>query len=396
MTRGPLAGRAPTAERAPAVADDRLVEELREAIDAVAERRVPGLIDEARAEAEVRARARLAAAFEAALLDRASRELHDEVPPRTVQPRRAEPEPAEPEPPTAEPAIAEPVATEPVATEPATSPPSPEPRSDELGYYVYGVARAREAEIPHDLEGVDPRHSIRLISHRDLVALASSVSLSEFGEEPLHENLNDVEWLEAKARAHEQVLDRVLSQMPVVPMRLCTIYRSEGHLREVLEREHDVFADALERLEGKTEWGVKVIAEPGALDRAADEAAGNKGSSDASLSAGAAYMREKSRDARRREAADRIAERWAQEVHDRAAAHAVEALLNPLQNPEVSGHTGDMLLNGVYLVDDRNAGEFHSAVDALATEFAAHGAGVQLTGPWPPYNFVKGSIEAAR
>jgi hypothetical protein len=235
-----------------------------------------------------------------------------------------------------------------------------------------------------------------LISQRGLVAFASQVSLSEFGEEPLHDNLNNVEWLEAKARAHERVLDHVLARMPVVPMRLCTIYRSEGHVREVLEREHAVFMDALERLEGKTEWGVKVIAEPGALERAADEATGNGGATDDALSAGAAYMREKSRAARRRDAVDRIAETWAQEVHDRVADHAVEALLNPLQNPEVSGHTGDMLLNGVYLVDDRAAGEFHSAVKKLAGEYEARGVRVEPTGPWPPYNFVKGSIEAAR
>jgi hypothetical protein len=348
-----------------------MVEALRDAIDAVAEERAAGLVSDARAEAEMRVRARLTAAFEAALLDRAGQELRSDIPVRRPQPPQP---PAEPK---------------------RTAPSPPERGPDELGYYVYGVARGEDAEIPGDLEGVDQGQSVSLISHRDLAALTSHVPLSEFGEEPLHENLNDVEWLEAKARAHERVLDRVLARMPVVPMRLCTIYRSEDHVREVLEREHDVFADALERLEGKTEWGVKVIADPGALELAADDAAGG-GAPDSGLSAGAAYMREKSRAARRRDAADRIAEGWAQEVHDRVSAHAVEALLNPLQNPEVSGHTGDMLLNGVYLVDDRSAGQFHAAVDGLATEYQDRGVRVELTGPWPPYNFVKGSIEAAR
>ena len=78
------------------------------------------------------------------------------------------------------------------------------------------------------------------------------------------------------------------------------------------------------------------------------------------------------------------------------SAHASEALLNPLQNPDVSGHVGEMLLNGVYLVEDREADEFRHAVDELADEYRERGADVQLTGPWPPYNFVKSSIEAAR
>jgi hypothetical protein len=358
------------------VAEDRPIEELRDAIEAIAEERAAGLVGEARAEAEARVRARLTAAFEAALLDRAGKELHPGPAGRT-SPRQTAPAPPEPRP-------------------VPRKPPAPEPAPDEPGYYVYGVARAEDAALPDDLEGVDPDHAVTSIAHRGLVAFASQVSLSEFGEEPLRENLNDLEWLEAKARAHEQVLDHVLARMPVVPMRLCTIYRSESHVRELLEREHDVFADALDRLEGKTEWGVKVVADPGALDRAADEAAGDDDASGAELSAGAAYMREKSRASRRRDAVDRIAEQWAQRVHDRVAAHAVEALINPLQNPEVSGYEGDMLLNGVYLVDDREAGDFHSAIKELAAEYEARGVRVEPTGPWPPYNFVKGSIEAAR
>jgi hypothetical protein len=354
---------------------DRLIEELRDAIEAVAEERAPGLVNDARAEAESRVRARLTAAFEAALLDRARDTFRPDAATQAPTRRRTAPAPSKQTPRRAA---------------------QPSRKGEELGYYVYGVARAGEAEIPKDVEGVDPDHSATLIEHRGLVAIASRVSLSEFGEEPLHENLNDVEWLEAKARAHERVLDQVLSQVAVVPMRLCTIYRSESQVRDLLEREHDVFADALRRLEGKTEWGVKLIAEPDALQRAADDEEGGVEETETDLSAGAAYLREKSRAARRRETADHVAELWAQDVHERVAVHAVEALLNPLQNPEVSGHTGDMLLNGVYLVDDRAADAFHSAVGELATEYEPRGARVELTGPWPPYNFVKGSIDAAR
>jgi gas vesicle protein GvpL/GvpF len=357
-------------------------ERIREAAEAIAEERVSELVQQARAEAEARVRARLTAEFEAALYERAGAALAREKPAPTPRrrapaPKRREAEPAKPPEPTE-------------ATEPEEAVPM------EPGFYVYGVAAADGFELPEGLAGVDPEHSTATLEQDGLVAVASRVSLAEFGEEALHENLNDVEWLEEKARAHEHVLDQILARAPVVPMRLCTIYQDEAHVREMLEREHDVFVDALHRLEGKTEWGVKLIAEPGALERAADESAEAGAESRDELSAGAAYMREKSRAARRRERIDHIAEAWAEDVHDGIARQAVEALLNPLQNPEVSGHTGDMLLNGVYLVEDRAAGEFHAAIEALATEYRSRGAGVELTGPWPPYNFVKGSIEAAR
>ena len=79
-------------------------------------------------------------------------------------------------------------------------------------------------------------------------------------------------------------------------------------------------------------------------------------------------------------------------AHTRLSALAEEALANPLQRRELTGRGDDMVLNGVYLVPDDAAGDFADAVAALA----ARGVSFELTGPWPPYNFVKRSVEAAR
>ena len=70
--------------------------------------------------------------------------------------------------------------------------------------------------------------------------------------------------------------------------------------------------------------------------------------------------------------------------------------MNPLQRRELSGRDGDMLLNGVYLVGDEEVNGFRGLVSELGAEFAARGVAVELTGPWPAYNFVKSSIESAR
>ena len=49
-----------------------------------------------------------------------------------------------------------------------------------------------------------------------------------------------------------------------------------------------------------------------------------------------------------------------------------------------------------YLVEDERGAAFRAEVERLAAEFAEPGASVELTGPWPPYNFVERSIEATR
>jgi hypothetical protein len=367
------------------VSADDLTLRLREAIEAFAAERAPELVEEARTEAVARARSMLADAMAQSLLEHSAERLGTR--PGTARPsprRRDRPAP-------------QPKSRRPAQRRTPRPRVDPEPRrsEEELAFYVYGVVSSDRDALPDGLAGVDPRFPAKLVADGGLAAIVSRVSLEEFGEERLRENLNDVEWLEDKARAHEDVLDAALRRATVVPMRLCTIYSSEEQVREMLGRERAVLLDALERLDGKAEWGVKLIVEPGALERAARERAGGAPEEE-TASRGTAYMNRKRREARVREDEDQVAEEWARRVHERLAEAASEALLNPLQRPEVSGHEGDMLLNGVYLVDEGEVGEFRKLVERLAEEYQAVGATVELTGPWPPYNFVKSSIEAAR
>jgi hypothetical protein len=274
--------------------------------------------------------------------------------------------------------------------------PAPLPPRDQsaLGLYLYGIVRA-DVRISGDLPGVDPRRSVFLLEGNELAAIVSSVPLEEFDEEQLRENLNDVVWLEEKARAHEEVLEAMLESTTVVPTRLCTIFRDEKQLREMMGREAAGLVEALERLDGKSEWGAKAFAEPGALDRAAATRAEEQSGGEA-LSPGAAYMDRRRRESRAREEAEEIADGWAQQIHEQLARGAAEALLNPLQRREVSGHEGDMLLNGVYLVEDESVAQFRELAAELDRDYRGRGVSVELTGPWPAYNFVKSSIESAR
>lgn len=339
------------------MAERDATEALRSALDHLGEELAGDVVEQARREAVERATSILADEMTRSVLDNARAHLPSATP--TPRPRRDR------------------------------------PASGETAYYVYGIAWAAEGIAPQGVDGVAEGHAPFALEHGRLAAIASLVPLDEFDEEALHENLNDVAWLERTARAHEAVLDSALAATTLVPMRLCTIYTGEEQVREMLDREGPVFEDALGRLEGKTEWSVKLIAQPGALTRGAS-AGPAPADEEAGLSRGAAYMRGKRDEAQAREEAAGLAEDWADRVHQRVAAISAEALLNPLQNPEVSGHSGEMLLNGVYLVDDADEEAFREAVTALSDEFGHLGASVELSGPWPPYNFVKGSIEAAR
>jgi Gas vesicle synthesis protein GvpL/GvpF len=259
----------------------------------------------------------------------------------------------------------------------------------DLGWYVYGVVCAGGATLP-DLPGVDSQYQTSVLEQGELAAVVSRVVLEDFGEEPLREHLSDLEWLEQTARAHESVLEAVGAERTLIPMRMCTVYRSESGVLEMLGREAGALAAALEQLDQKAEWGVKVFA---GRDSAASLV--TTGGDSPESRSGTDYMRDRRDQRDEQHRLDGRIETAGQEIHRRLSTIAVDAQVAAPQRPEVSGHAGDMVLNGVYLVHDDDRGRFSSAVDALAAEFAVLGLDLVLTGPWPAYNFVPGTIGAA-
>jgi Gas vesicle synthesis protein GvpL/GvpF len=287
------------------------------------------------------------------------------------------------------------VPAEPTKPAPPLHPLAERARDTATAHYVYGVVPAG-ATLPPDLIGVEPTAPVEQIGQGGLAALVSRVPLAQFDEDSLRANLGDVAWLEEKARAHEAVLEAALARTAVVPLRLCTVFEGEKQVREMLVREHGVLGDALERLRGRAEWGVKAYADRGAVEREALKEAAGEEDEVADMSAGTAYMNRRREEARARERVEEIADTWARAIHGRLETIATEALLNPLQRPELSGHDGEMFLNGVYLVADADASAFRTAVEEMADAFDRRGVEIVITGPWPAYNFVKSSIEAAR
>ncbi len=54
-----------------------------------------------------------------------------------------------------------------------------------------------------------------------------------------------------------------------------------------------------------------------------------------------------------------------------------------------------MILNAAYLLDDHRNESFYEELENLSGRFAPLGIELELTGPWPAYNFVPGAIGAA-
>jgi hypothetical protein len=341
-------------------ASDEAFEPVRAAIDELAGADAAELLAEARAHARARVGAALSDAFTDALLERVSEQL-------------------------AAPAQHRPTAVSHTAVD---STPHRE-SSGELAWYVYGVVRSevKTGQLP----GVDRLRPTTMLREGALAAVVSQVPLEEFGEEQLREHLADMGWVETIARAHEEVLDQIRAQMTVIPMRMCTVYRTEKRVHEMLRRESEALREAVDHLEGKTEWGVKVFADPRRVGRGAT----GPGTVDEDAARGAAYMDRKRRQREEQERAIELIDEAVGQIHQRLCSVASDGLVVPPQRPEASGHSGDMILNGVYLVQDAARAKFDQELHELQAQFGELGMELELSGPWPAYNFVPGTIGAA-
>jgi Gas vesicle synthesis protein GvpL/GvpF len=269
--------------------------------------------------------------------------------------------------------------------------PEPVPPSTGEGLWAYCITRASE---PPQIEGV---HSspVERIESDGLTVLVSRVPLAEFGEDALRRNLNDLDWLERVARDHETVLEKALAGGTIVPLRICTIFTDDEGAARMLSERRSALDTALDVLDGREEWGLKLTVDRAALDAAArDRAPDDPDDQLVGRSAGGAYMVRRRQERQLREAADRLAGGLAEDVHARLQDWAADAVVNPPQNPELSGHEGDMLLNAAYLVEAAKVERLHELVDELRERHRELGARIELTGPWPPYNFVPRSESA--
>ncbi|MEY9995670.1 hypothetical protein ABIE67_007702 [Streptomyces sp. V4I8] len=248
--------------------------------------------------------------------------------------------------------------------------------------YVYAVCRPFGSALQRQLMGVAGSPPKQL-THHGLIAVVSTVPEADFAEEALRAHLEDLDWLTATARAHQQVIDALTVVTTPLPLRLATVFRDDSGVRTMLEAREEDFRRVLDRLEGRVEWGVKVYAEPETTEAAqptepARPEEGVPGS-------GRDYLRRRRMQTRAREDVWQKAAAFAGRLHETLSAFAEDSRLHAPQNTALSGASGQNMLNAAYLVPRAVSEEFVELVDREKDD--APGIRVELTGPWAAYSF---------
>lgn len=241
--------------------------------------------------------------------------------------------------------------------------------------YVYAVCRpfrAAHEDGPAGIGGVPPR----LLPHEGLVAVVGTVPETDFAEEPLRARLEDLEWLTATARAHQGVVDWLTAVTTPLPLRLATVFRDDSGVRAMLQERADDFHHALDRLDGRVEWGVKVFAE---TETAPAPEQPHKPAT------GRDYLRQRRLRQQAHAEIRENTEQFARRLHETLSGRAEDSRLHTPQNPALSGSSGRNVLNAAYLVPRAESEAFVTKVDQEKSGIP--GVRVELTGPWAAYSF---------
>jgi hypothetical protein len=247
------------------------------------------------------------------------------------------------------------------------------------GVWLYAVTRAEGAEgRVRGVMGVagEPVH---VVAGGELAAVAGTVDLDEFGKEALSRNLEDLDWVAQKARAHDAVISSLAKSGSVIPVRMATVYLDESRVRAMLEHRRTDFEATLSRLCGRLEVGVKVYADP---TRLTTPAGGHDGTEKIS---GTAYLMRRKQALVSREEAYQAAAAQAERIHGSLMRYAVDGKRKPPQARSLSGRDDVTVLNSTYLVDSDAVGLFREAAAALV--MSTDKLSLETTGPWPPYSF---------
>jgi len=252
--------------------------------------------------------------------------------------------------------------------------------------YVYGVF---SASVSLDLRkfvpmGVFPLECVR--SGR-LQALVGAVSKDEFNDTAIQGR--DLRWIAEKAQHHDEVARSVAARAAFVPFRFCTVCKDEASVLKLLASNEEVFLAALAKLEGRSEWGIRITRTANKRDPVKPQ------TREADAQSGKAYLLRRQRELSEREQTENRVRSYAEACHKQLEQLACEARRLAENRYRPSSGAQD-IFSASYLIPNGEAQRFKQCVSHLTEQYSPLGITLHATGPWPAYSFTDLELSSSR
>lgn len=234
--------------------------------------------------------------------------------------------------------------------------------------YMYGII-LHEGKIDFAAKGVYGS-DVYCLPHREIGAIISDISDLE------------LEIAEENILAQERVIEEMMENAPILPMRFGTIVDGEEKVLAMLKNYYHDFVENLQRVRGKVELGVKILWEPNEIRGEIvdlNEKVKMIRQGLEKLSPSRRYMQEKLEEYLIERATRRRAKVLIADVHLKLERCAEDSCLKKMVSPK-------MILNASYLVLRERVDDFRREFQGVRKQHRR--LAFLYSGPWPPYSFI--------
>lgn len=249
----------------------------------------------------------------------------------------------------------------------------------EEGKYIYCIIETK-SERNFGPIGLGGRgDEVTTLSHRDLSMVISNSPMTKYVIS--QENL----------LAHEMVIEEVMKEFTVLPVRFCTIASSADEIRNLLDSRHREFKNLLRDMDHKIELGTKglwknmetifkeITVENKEIKRLKEKLQNDKRKKN--ISSTRTFLEAKME-------VGKLVEDTLKRKKEKEAEKIVDALRRTAFDHKLNNTIGDeMFLNAAFLVDRGREKEFDNIMEDLSEEYKDR-IKFMYAGPLPPYNFV--------
>jgi hypothetical protein len=265
----------------------------------------------------------------------------------------------------------------------------------ELAYYVYCIAEsAAAAQLPVDSlpAAIEDGSELEWITVNTLAALASPVPRATYSEENLAEHLTDATWTAIRAMRHETVVEFVAKRATAIALRFGTIYLERGGVEQMLTDKSRELESIIEQLRGREEWGVNVYYDRAVLLNSITSVSPvlrDLVQKAEQAPPGQSYLMQKKIEALKTDEARTTVNRIVDQIEQTLKTQTDDSKRLRILKVETTEH-GELKAKFAFLVKRAAFEEFRDAAERLAQEHQPAGIRLELTGPWPVYNFCAG------
>lgn len=248
---------------------------------------------------------------------------------------------------------------------------------EKSGKYVYCIIAASEPlRFGHIGIGAEPAE-VHTVNYKDIAAVVSDTPIEVY--DPTRDNV----------LAHERVNELVMREHTVIPMAFGTVFKTREDILELLRSAYQAFKDVLVKMQGKLEFGLKVLWDPEAVIRQVekDDESIRRLKKDISSQRGSTYFA--------RMQYGRLVDAQLQERSERYVSQIFTALREVSVASRNNKPIGDrMIMNAAFLVSRDQEAAFDAKVKEIGAQLDH--LTFKYTGPWPPYNFVNIRLKLER